>query len=180
MPAHRRQPVVVDGADQWACTKCKEVKPPSDFSKNLVRVNGLNSYCRACLVLIEATRKNNPKHIVTRRRCSNRWYMANKLRQKENNRLWKAGNKNRLRKYKAEWDTKNKHGQDARNAINMAIRKGLIVRPATCELCPSGGAIEGHHPTYEPDRWLLVTWMCIPCHRWTHARLRDQRRKIWV
>jgi hypothetical protein len=41
-------------------------------------------------------------------------------------------------------------------------------------MCGTPGGVEGHHDSYEPERHLVVCWMCDPCHGFTHARRREQ------
>jgi hypothetical protein len=53
----------------------------------------------------------------------------------------------------------------ARSALNEAIRSGKILRPTTCSLCPNPSPQAHHHKGYEPEHWLDVLWLCLPCHR---------------
>ncbi len=57
----------------------------------------------------------------------------------------------------------------ARDAVKYALQTGRIHRgpcarvDATCK-----GRIEAHHDSYEPARWLDVTWICASHHRREH------------
>lgn len=55
----------------------------------------------------------------------------------------------------------------ARSALKRAIKKGIVVRPATCEHCGATGVrIQGHHHDYMKP--LDVWWLCQPCHGAAH------------
>lgn len=62
----------------------------------------------------------------------------------------------------------------AHNAMNEAVRRGVLVRPEACSKCGNCPApakdgrssIEGHHHRgYAPEHWLDVEWLCVSCHR---------------
>lgn len=44
----------------------------------------------------------------------------------------------------------------------MAIRSGLLTRPAQCGRCGGVGEIDAHHHDYQ--RMLDVEWLCVRCH----------------
>lgn len=49
------------------------------------------------------------------------------------------------------------------NLTELAIEKGILVRPGSCEKCgKSNDTICSHHDDY--NKPLEVTWLCIPCH----------------
>lgn len=50
----------------------------------------------------------------------------------------------------------------ARKRLHYMVRKGVIVKPATCEICHEKTAVQGHHEDYE--RPLDVKWLCTSCH----------------
>lgn len=59
----------------------------------------------------------------------------------------------------------------AYSAVKIALRRGTLVRPKTCEKCfaeppptrNGGPAIQAHHEDY--SRPLHVQWICAKCHR---------------
>lgn len=52
---------------------------------------------------------------------------------------------------------------DARNAVAIALYKGLLVRPETCSACGvQDKKINAHHPDYAKP--LDVVWLCYRCH----------------
>lgn len=50
----------------------------------------------------------------------------------------------------------------AYNAVQRALRKGVLVRPSSCERCHAPCRPEAHHPDH--SKWLEVIWLCRPCH----------------
>jgi hypothetical protein len=56
------------------------------------------------------------------------------------------------------------------DAVYIAIKKGVLVRPKNCEWCGSEKRIQGHH---EDNRKLLeVMWLCQLCHAARHGMRR--------
>lgn len=50
----------------------------------------------------------------------------------------------------------------ARDAVNKAIKDGVLIRPEYCELCKMKCPIHAHHPDY--SKQLEVQWLCVGCH----------------
>ncbi len=50
----------------------------------------------------------------------------------------------------------------ARQAVNYAIRKGMLTKPYICEHCKEVKKLDGHHEDYKKP--LLVNWLCRKCH----------------
>ena len=44
-----------------------------------------------------------------------------------------------------------------------------VVRPQYCVVCGHEGRIEAHHTDY--DQPLLVTWLCVACHKQAHKEV---------
>ncbi len=51
----------------------------------------------------------------------------------------------------------------ARRAVHEALRKGKLTRPDFCQWCTEPCRPEASHDDYSKP--LLVTFLCIPCHR---------------
>lgn len=60
----------------------------------------------------------------------------------------------------------------AHRAVKAAVKSGALVRPRVCEHCAAApdDVLNGHHADYSKP--LAVVWLCEPCHRAEHARLR--------
>lgn len=54
----------------------------------------------------------------------------------------------------------------ARQKVADAIKAGKLNKNLSCELCNSGGRIEGHHMDY--NKPLEVMWLCTSCHAGYH------------
>ena len=61
----------------------------------------------------------------------------------------------------------------AQNALEYAIRKGIVERETICETCGDAGKfkdgrtkIQAHHPDY--NKPLSVMWLCQKCHHEWH------------
>jgi len=53
----------------------------------------------------------------------------------------------------------------ARQVLNIAIQKGTVVRPPSCQACGAPEP-EGHHQDY--GKPLEVEWLCRSCHDRLH------------
>lgn len=84
------------------CSKCKETKAVTEFSKRKEAKDGLRSNCKAC----------------NRESCS-RWRAANKEEQAAYKAAWRAANPD----YMAEWYAANKEEQAAYNAAWRAANR---------------------------------------------------------
>jgi len=62
-----------------------------------------------------------------------------------------------------------RHKQDAREVLNKAVKKGLVIRPDSCEHCHVECKPHGHHTDYSQP--LKVMWLCRSCHAAEHRRL---------
>jgi DnaJ-class molecular chaperone len=63
---------------------------------------------------------------------------------------------------------------EARCILNMAIKRGSILRPLKCTTCGTSGRIEAHHPDY--NKPLFVEWLCPVCHGSAHRKQDNNRR----
>lgn len=70
--------------------------------------------------------------------------------------------------YQRRWRQRNRRVTAAHAAIKIAIRRGDLTRPETCEGCGLPGDVHAHHDDY--DRPLEVEWLCPPCHRERHGQ----------
>lgn len=80
--------------------------------------------------------------------------------------------KAKARIHSAAWRERNSLKARAHQAVRVAIRDGVLTRPATCSLCGNdpGRAADGrtkiradHWHGYEPECWLDVQWVCVAC-----------------
>ena len=95
---------------------------------------------------------------------------ADKSLQYAAQREWRQRNKGYWRKYDP---TRDPVKVDARKQLYSALRRGLAVKPATCQDCGSDERLQGHHDNYE--RPLDVKWLCEACHKELDCRLRPRK-----
>jgi hypothetical protein len=172
-----KKPRVVDGETRWRCANCKDWKPPSAFYKKKTAANGLGSSCILCVTPAMA-----------------KWYQGNKERVKAAGKKRNAEREllhpGRIAAVKREWRRRNpdKVAASVRKSrlkrpdeskacekVRDAVKSGRLVKPECCEMCDSGRILDGHHDSYDRDRWLVVTWLCRKCHIWTHEKRREQK-----
>lgn len=60
------------------------------------------------------------------------------------------------------WKRRYPERKRACTAVERALHKGLIVRPATCQRCGKPCKPEAHHADYAKP--LEIIWACQPCH----------------
>ena len=56
----------------------------------------------------------------------------------------------------------------ANGRLNMAIRRGDIARPSTCQQCGKPCRPDGHHTDYSKP--FQVEWLCRSCHTLRHPK----------
>jgi hypothetical protein len=101
--------------DTKQCSKCKEVKPFSDFNKSISGTNGLHNYCRPC------------EKIVRRR-----WYLDHREEKLVKNKIWaqssngKVTRRNRAKIAMKAWRQKphNKIAANLRTRVHQ-VMKGI-------------------------------------------------------
>lgn len=49
-----------------------------------------------------------------------------------------------------------------REAVRVALEKGVLTRPDNCQECPATKSIQAHHEDYSKP--LQVDWLCPKCH----------------
>ena len=81
-------------------------------------------------------------------------------------------------KAKNDWSIRNAYKRKAHQAVNNAVRDGLLEKGA-CEVCgTTEGRIEGHHDDYSKP--LDVRWLCTAHHAEHHKNEREKRRTTWT
>jgi len=54
-----------------------------------------------------------------------------------------------------------------RSKTLVAVRKGILIRPAECSECGANGKVNAHHNDY--DDHMNVEWLCHACHWKRHG-----------
>jgi transcription elongation factor Elf1 len=148
-------------SDTKTCTQCGEIKSSSaiDFPRDRKGRGGLSARCKACAYAYHARWHRENTAYVAQKRSG--WYHANRTRviasEAHRSRAWILANQEKYRLCR--------RGNDA---IYKAIKRGVLIRPTTCESCGIFGKIEAAHSDY--SRPIDVRWLCRSCHvRWDHA-----------
>jgi hypothetical protein len=171
---------MVDGEKHWCCVRCNEVKEAAAFGKNKANMNGLNSYCKPCISERQAILVATPDGLRRQRARQRRWIDAHPEQHAAACKRRTAANRDRNATRAIELREAHPERAKAINAIHYALKRGEIAKPVHCEMCDADRPLEGHHPSYDKDRWLTVTWLCRRCHKFTHARLDDQSKGVWI
>lgn len=140
------------------CFKCGAEKPLFDFYKQKGMKDGHLNKCKGC-TKAEAT--NHREKNLERVRDNDK--ARAKLRDPDV-----------LRKRTTKYNEKNPVKVSARTAVGNAVRDGRLLKPKFCERCGKGGRLIGHHNSYSPDKWLVVEWVCSPCHSLIHKELAEK------
>ena len=94
------------------CTKCKEEKKLTEFSKSKTKKDGLGYRCKSCIKKYYQANKERVKEICKEyyqankeriKESSKKYYQANKENIKENNKEYQKANKERINHHKKEY-----------------------------------------------------------------------------
>lgn len=97
--------------------------------------------------------------------------MRAKAKEGENNPNWKEGISKDHARYLAIQRERYPEHKAARNAVYEALKDGRLTKPHNCSECgKETEMLEGHHESYESDRYLDVAWLCKRCHRKRHPQ----------
>lgn len=130
------------------CSKCKEIKPLSEFYTDHSRKNGHQCYCKICSNKDVGKYRQTEKGRKVSRRAVSKYEQTEKGKEH--------------RKCRAR-----KHPEiiKARQHIADAIRWGKLP-PAESLQCSCGEPAKHYHHWhgYEPEHWLDVIPVCVKCH----------------
>lgn len=76
-----------------------------------------------------------------------------------------------IREYGKKRYQKFRHKALAVAKVSHAVKNGTLIKPTNCSSCLSEAVIYGHHEDYSKP--LDVVWLCDPCHKHRHGRLKD-------
>jgi hypothetical protein len=153
---HRKQeaPPAADAAPPATkrCSRCREVKPVSEFSANSQCNDGLAWYCRRCRsIYTRDWQRQHPEYMRARRRRYRR-------RRCEAAKAYAARPEN-VRRFICV------------KIAQLAVKAGIIPREHNCEHCgvsDQEAKLQRHHTDY--SRPLYVIWLCTSCHGKVHRK----------
>ena len=145
------------------CKTCKELKPYTEYYKHSKMSDGHLNICKVCKRAQQIiTRNDNLEYYQEYdRNRPNKEERCKKTIEYSQTEKGKAVRQKSSIKYKTQYPIKYK----AKNAVNNAIRDGLLIKPNTCECCNNvftSHNIHGHHIDYAKP--LEVIWLCNLCH----------------
>ena len=79
---------------------------------------------------------------------------------------------------KREWIKLGRKGHKASDAIFHALKDGILVRAAQCEMCgDEDRRVVAHHEDYSHP--LMVSWLCDSCHKQVHLLPEEGFHNEW-
>jgi len=183
------------------CSKCRESKPVSAFSKNKSSKHRLQNNCRTCAKACTAAWTEANKDRAAAKAAA--WKAANRDRVAANNAAWKIANPEKVSIKKAKWASANpekraasKHRRRALtasngvNAVTTAETAEIIAMP--CTACGVAGPSQVDHiiPIARGGAHSIGNLMplCRSCNaskcdmlyiEWKHSK-RPQARKVFA
>lgn len=121
------------------------------------------------------------------------------LRHPRDRKAYRQRNKNRIRKYYAQWYRENGRNRadnymestfewqkafpervKIQRQLQRAVRSGKISRPEKCSKCRRRKKVQAHHVDY--DHYLHFVWLCASCHKLEHPgnAIVDKAGGAWV
>ena len=157
------------------CTKCKQIKPLSEFSKRIKSKDGHQNYCKICQNKLSKTYFQTEKGKITRKRYDRskkgkaaHEYLRQTQKGKASQKRYRQSVKGKIGKRKRNVRYRIRHPEQwkAENALNYAVRLGKLPSPNTlqCYYCPKQADEYHHWHGYAIKHWLDVIPVCIKCH----------------
>lgn len=157
------------------CHTCKQIKPITEFYKHSETKDLHFSKCKTCCLKYAKEYRQSEKGKAYQKR-----YQQSEKGKIIRYKAWsryaatekgKAARKCYRQSKEGKVITKRYHVRHperdkAHHAVNHAIRAGRLLRPNTlqCHYCPAQAKQYHHWHGYEPEHWLDVVPVCIPCH----------------
>lgn len=143
--------------DRKQCTKCKVIKPYSEFYISRAKLDGYTFSCKDCnKAYFKVYGEKNLVKEITRFR---KYYNENRESVLKRNRDYvKAGR----RKTKPD-----PYKELARRLLHYAVKTGRVIKKP-CEVCGKTDRIHGHHEDYTKP--IEVVWLCAKHHMERHRK----------
>jgi len=149
-PTHTRAAPVMSSK---TCFKCNMQKSHEAFYRHSEMADGRLNKC------IDCTKADVAKH-----RAEN----LERIREYDRERSSQPHRIELRTNIHKRWKHEHPDRRKAQNSVSAALKRGMLIRPDACTCCGDTRAkLEAHHPDY--SRALDVVWLCVPCHRQTHA-----------
>ena len=171
-----------------SCRTCGVEKPLVNFCKNKNSKDGYNNQCKDCrkkyaaehyLLNKDNIKKKTRAYKVKNKQQTKEYAKAynKKLREEKREELIKyqrnyyKKNKEIILNKNKDYEKKYPEKKRAKDAVQRALKKGIIFRPDICSKCSmpptASSKIEAHHDDYSKP--IDVIWLCKSCHQKLHA-----------
>ena len=167
------------------CSKCKQIKPISEFHKESANKDGHNRWCKKCRYIYD---KSEKKNIYNKKyRKTNNYKIAytkynnsEKGRKKHKEYYSSKIGKGIHKKNSKAYYNRNKIKCRARIIIGFYIRKNMLSRPNAyhCRICWNQAEEYHHHRGYKQEHHLDIIPLCRKCHLATHKSIRVKSNRI--
>ena len=157
------------------CSRCKQNKPFSNFSKHKNTKDGLQNYCKSCMSNYQRT----PKGVESHRKGQKKYRQSPKGRNQRKRYLESPEGHIAMKKYRqsvkchiAVARAIKKHNRthpdryQARMKIRSMFQTGKIPRAKEliCVLCGKQAEEYHHHQGYDEKHQLVIIPVCKPCN----------------
>lgn len=149
----RRNPRIIDEEECWLCPTCSRWVPRRGYYTRKRSWNGIGTQCRKCHGEGNVRTRDKDKHRETRR------VSMEKARARDPEKFrGRDRDASRIRAWSPQCE--------ARYQLNLAVRRGQILKPSRCTRCGVERKLHAHHSDY--SRPLAVEWICTRCHGAEH------------
>lgn len=152
----RRIPKTIDGDECWMCPTCGHWKPSRDYYARSKSWNGIGVQCRKCHIEGNVRTRDKGLSRDSTRKSMARMRLLNPEKQRKRERIAARNRK---------WS----HKSEARYQLNLAVRRGDVVKPDGCIRCGQINKLHAHHSDYSKP--LEVEWLCTLCHGKEHRHV---------
>lgn len=120
----------------------------------------------------ERERKRDNEYKKKKRRTDPDWLARERARRRKYGKRRVPRNKKKQAKNHRDYAKKNRNKENARHAVESAIKRGHVNRPTHCDVCGKLPKRIGnerqllradHYSGYARKNWLTIRWICIPC-----------------
>ena len=145
------------------CTKCKETKLLTDFSKDKYRADGLKCACKVCDCKHSLEYSKTERGIKLRRIRQQTEKVKTYQSNYQKSDVGKINHCTNIKKYRKRFPMRIR----ARDAVKYATRVGKLPKPKTlqCYLCFEPANEYHHYLGYKPKHKLDVLPICTKCHK---------------
>lgn len=178
-----------------ACSRCRKIKPLSEFPRNKIAKSGRGSRCNFCMSEILAAYKATPKGLSARKEAARKYRESEKgkayyqaYRQSDHGRATRQAydHSEKGREIERQMGTRKRarmratsDGQlrlKAREVVNDAVIRGDIPKPdiLLCAHCGSQAREYHHYLGYSQKHWLDVEPLCSKCHYAIHHAITSE------